>query len=127
MANDSFVHYLKQIFKEVSGGHISSLLFLSYYKRWKQFLGAGRTAINDEQPWITFPAIDILEKVTDKDAKVFEYGGGGSTLFFVKRAGEVVTVEHDAVWFNVLQSLINEKKLNNWKGNLVPGELKDKD
>jgi predicted O-methyltransferase YrrM len=35
--------------------------------------------------------------------RVCEYGGGGSTLWFLDHGLEVVTVEHDPAWASILQ------------------------
>lgn len=53
---------------------------------------------------------------------VFEYGGGGSTMFFTSRAREVVTVEHNAEWFDTLQKECAERQRSNWEGFHVSAE-----
>ncbi|MBK8363843.1 MAG: hypothetical protein IPL24_09200 [Bacteroidetes bacterium] len=82
-------------------------------------------SVKDEQPWITFKAIDFLSKNLNNASVIFEYGGGGSTLFFVKRASRVETVEHNPEWFTILSDVMNKKAINNWKGNLISGEKGD--
>jgi hypothetical protein len=49
-------------------------------------------------PWITYPAFRQLQRVVKSDAKVFEYGCGGSSHWWASRAAEVTSVEHDAAW-----------------------------
>jgi predicted O-methyltransferase YrrM len=49
-------------------------------------------------PWFTFSAIEFLEAWIKPHHEVFEYGCGGSTLFFAKRAKSVASVEHNAKW-----------------------------
>ncbi len=49
-------------------------------------------------PWYTYPAIEFIERVAPPDANVFEWGAGQSTLWWSRRAGRVVSVEHDAAW-----------------------------
>jgi hypothetical protein len=95
---------------------------LKYFFRWKKSLRPGASSVKDEQPWITYDAISFLSDVVNQKAKVFEYGGGGSTLFFTKRAAEVVTVEHNEEWFNLLKELLASRNINNWKGQFQPGE-----
>lgn len=92
---------------------------LRYFFSWRNSLKPGATSVRDEQPWITFQVIAFLKSKVKATDKVFEYGGGGSTLFFVNRAAEVVTVEHNDEWFKILSSIIKEKKLTNWKGNFI--------
>ena len=50
-------------------------------------------------PWITYPAIEFLKRRVNRDLSVFEYGCGGSTLWWSSRVREVVSVEHDREWF----------------------------
>lgn len=113
------VRFAKQVFEALAKGNFSTFENFRYYNRWKTSLQQGRNSIVDEQPWITFPVIDFLKKNVDHNTRVFEYGGGGSTLFFIHRAKEVVTVEHDQQWFSTLQQTIAAKKLNNWTGKFV--------
>jgi hypothetical protein len=52
-------------------------------------------------PWWTFDAIEKVDRFLKgrPNARVFEYGSGASTIWLARRAGEVVSVEHDAQWF----------------------------
>lgn len=70
-------------------------------------------------PWITFAAIDCLTANIGNGSKVFEYGGGGSTLFFLKQGCNVITVEHDEQWFNNISKEIKDKNINTWTGCLI--------
>lgn len=51
-------------------------------------------------PWWTFEAADAVEGFlrTRPRARVLEWGSGASTVWLARRAGSVVTVEHDPVW-----------------------------
>jgi hypothetical protein len=97
----------------------------SYFFRWKRSLKKGASSVRDEQPWLTFKAIDFLKSHLPATSKVFEYGGGGSTLFFSNRSSELHTVEHDQNWFKVLEQKMLEKGFKGWKGNLVLPEKGD--
>jgi hypothetical protein len=46
---------------------------------------------------------------------VFEYGCGGSTLFFTSRAASVTSVEHNAVWVNLVRASIPATQQNKWR------------
>ena len=46
-------------------------------------------------PWFTYSAIAFLEKNVPDYAKVFEYGGGQSTLYWANRVKTVVGIDHD--------------------------------
>ena len=90
-----------------------------YFFRWRKCLEPGASSVKDEQPWITFKAIDFLDSNLKSTDKVFEYGGGGSTLFFAKRVADIVTVEHNEEWFKILSETIAQKNIKGWKGNFV--------
>jgi hypothetical protein len=92
---------------------------LRYFLKWKNSFKEGASSVKDEQPWITYDAISFLKNNITSTSKIFEYGGGGSTLFFTKRAAEVVTVEHNEEWYKLLSELIRRKGISNWQGNYV--------
>lgn len=56
-------------------------------------------------PWFTYPAIEALNNWDLSDKRVFEYGSGFSTLFWASRAKEVISVEHDRVWYEKIAGL----------------------
>jgi hypothetical protein len=98
---------------------IAALRLFTFFGRWKHSLRAGASPLEARMPWLTFRAVGLLGKKVGEGATVFEYGGGGSTLFFLDRGASVVTVEHDPEWF----SLLNEKILGGatagrWTGML---------
>lgn len=66
---------------------------------------------NNPIPWYTYPAIEYLKQLDFTNKTIFEWGSGYSSLFWAKRAKEVVSVESDKKWFNI----INKNKFNNLK------------
>lgn len=50
---------------------------------------------NDAIPWYTWATVHWLESWLRPDMRVFEWGSGGSTLFFAARCAQVISVEHD--------------------------------
>lgn len=83
----------------------------------------GGNPIQSAIPWLTYSSIDYIEKYLNHDMKVFEYGGGGSTLYFASRVAELVTVEHDTSWYEQLDRLMKSEHENfNWQGFLIPGK-----
>lgn len=95
----------------------------SHYGNWLYSFRYGRTSVSDEWAWITFPALQYLEQHLQPTFRVFEFGGGGSTLFFCKRVAEVVTVEDNTEWFNILKQTVQNKNYTNWTGHLMPPEM----
>ncbi len=89
-----------------------------YFMTWRDSLRPGRNPIDVRRPWLTFQAIDWLSAHLEAGAKVFEYGGGGSTLFFLDRGAVLTTVEHDPEWFDLLRRKVADHPA--WTGNLVP-------
>lgn len=50
-------------------------------------------------PWITFGAIDCMRQSLRTGLTIFEYGSGGSTLFWLQfMPATLVSVEHDPAW-----------------------------
>lgn len=49
-------------------------------------------------PWFSWPAIRYLDGWLKPHHRVFEIGGGGSTLFFADRVSHVWTLEQDEGW-----------------------------
>jgi hypothetical protein len=87
----------------------------NYYK-WKRSNTENYSPMNERKPWLTLEAISIIDRQINQGDKVFEYGGGGSTLYFIDKGANVVTVEHDEDWFNLIQKKISNNK--NWDGIL---------
>lgn len=55
-------------------------------------------------PWYTYPCTEFLERRLSGGMRVFEYGAGMSSLWYGERVKEVVSVEHDAHWAEVVQA-----------------------
>lgn len=107
--------YLNEI-KRLSAGHQLSdhwLDLLRFFPAWYFSLN-NTSPICDERPWVTFAAIDFLQKRLNRNQCVFEYGSGGSTLFFAKRVKHVTSVEHDQQWAHVVSEAMQRKGLANW-------------
>lgn len=93
-----------------------------YFFNWRKSLEKDASSVKDELPWITFYAIEYLQNYIKPGFKVYEFGGGGSTLFFLKYKAEVYTVEHNAEWFKILNEKVIEKGYKNWNGFFIEGE-----
>ena len=76
-------------------------------------LGPSRSALSDGRPWLTFRAIEWLEANLSPGMRVFEYGSGGSTVFFANRVGAVVSVEHDPEWHARTSKAISARGIRN--------------
>ena len=72
-----------------------------------------RTPLDLELPWFSYAAIDFLEDYLRSEMRVFEFGSGGSTLFFGARCAAVAGVEDDANWRQLVLSKAEERGLGN--------------
>jgi SAM-dependent methyltransferase len=63
-----------------------------------------QSAFDLSMPWISYPAIDFLDRYLQPSMLVYEYGSGGSTVWLAQRARHVVAVEHDPQWAKALTS-----------------------
>ncbi|MBL7804672.1 MAG: hypothetical protein JNL02_13105 [Saprospiraceae bacterium] len=116
--------WLQAIYYAQSWRHLRQIL--SYRKSWQLSFNLGRNSVSDERPWLTLKAQEIISSLIQPEYKVFEYGGGGSTLFLCQRVQQVVTVEDHEEWFSRLKHTIKEKGFSNWDGLFIrPEERKD--
>lgn len=54
-------------------------------------------------PWMNYSFVAFLEQHLLGHHKLFEYGSGFSTSFYANRVKQVVSVEHDGVWFEKIR------------------------
>lgn len=113
-----FAHYLKEAVKAKKPvwplvRHLPDFVYYNIGKR---------TPLDRELPWITVGAMREIVQRLNSDMKVFEYGSGGSTLFFAKMVKEVVSVEHDPQWHEVVKKRLEEKSYSNVELRLAPPE-----
>lgn len=62
---------------------------LSHFKKWYKLRNSGQGTLEFQIPWMVFGCIDFLDDWLKPDMRVFEYGSGGSTLFFANRVSNV--------------------------------------
>jgi hypothetical protein len=86
---------------------------LPYAARWLHSHMPGHSPLYDEVPWVTFRALDWLESYLKPEMNVFEYGAGGSTLYFAKRVQRVVSVEHDQGFYELVRAMLLQRKITN--------------
>jgi hypothetical protein len=74
---------------------------------------ARRTPLDLELPWFSYGAIDYLTTWLNRRQSVFEYGCGGSTLFFAKHCGSVLSVEDDTQWLDTVARVVRDRSITN--------------
>jgi hypothetical protein len=58
-------------------------------------------------PWLSWPAVDFLKLYLHPGMRVLEFGGGGSTEFFLARGCDVVTVERSMEWVDKIRERVD--------------------
>ncbi len=86
----------------------------------------GRNALADRTLWVTFRALAFIESLLTPELTVFEYGSGGSTIFYSKRVRQVISVEHDASWFSRVKTALAEERVSNCDYCLILPQHTDK-
>src|SRR5262245_35793658 len=85
----------------------------------------GRTPLDLETPWFSYAAIDFLDHFVQRGMTVFEYGSGGSTLFFARRAKTVYSVEDNLTWHELVSNRLKQKGLNNVTLKFCPFDFRN--
>jgi len=82
----------------------------------------------EELPLYTYPAIEYLTQFDFSSKRIFEYGSGGSTVFWMKRAKEVFSVENNPEWIDKLRPRLHDNaKILAAEGNEFAGKIREVD
>ena len=62
------------------------------------------------EPWITAGAVAFLDEFLARqpDAHALEFGSGGSTIWFSRRVGKLVSFEHDPRWARAVRKALSD-------------------
>ena len=71
-------------------------------------------------PWIPFKARRKLNRILKKTDVVFEWGSGGSTLYFAGKVDRVYSAEHDKMWFDKVAGELDKRGISNCIYWLIP-------
>lgn len=80
----------------------------------------GHGPVDYEVPWFSFGAIRFLESWILPRHRVFEFGSGGSSFFFARRAGHVTSMESHPEWHERVQLLAHNRGITNLDCQLHP-------
>ncbi len=69
-------------------------------------------------PWLPYLAIDFLDSILSSKMSVFEWGSGGSTLYFSTRVASIISVEHNEEWLDKVPSSLNVQLTSAQQGAL---------
>ena len=62
---------------------------------------------NNPIPWTTYSFIDFIKERLNSSMIMFEYGSGYSTIYFAERVKQIVSIEHDQAWYEVVEKMIS--------------------
>jgi hypothetical protein len=86
---------------------------LRYFPKWWHFRKLQGGTFDHKIPWLAFGAIQFLDIYLNKSMRVFEYGSGGSTIYFANKVHTIISAEHDEKWFNIVKAHIDKSEINN--------------
>ena len=64
--------------------------------------------LNPDKPWMTKGSVKRLEKLLHEDMNLLEYGAGRSTNFYSARVKNVISIETNKEWFNLVKVKANK-------------------
>lgn len=73
-------------------------LFGSQFYRWT----------HPGAPWMNRQAVRELERIVRPETRVFEWGSGGSTIWFAQRTHSLQSVEHNPRWHRKVKGRLNK-------------------
>lgn len=79
----------------------SYLQEVGFFESYFQRIPVDRTS--RALPWLTYAAISFLQERIRNDMTVFEFGSGGSTVWWSDRVAKLVSCEHDIQWYQLLK------------------------
>ena len=104
--------------RRLKGGRLFQALEKRRHNRWALWFRSLFAIYDFEEttqldlPWWSFGAKDEVERFLQgrPGARVFEYGSGASTIWLASRAGQVISVEHDADFVDLVSARITGLK-----------------
>lgn len=113
---NNYLHFLTNKVEQL-------IFYLKYPSLYKYFLSFFRMRFitNDVPvllfkepylPWYTYDAILWVKKYIKTHKKVFEYGSGNSTLFYVYNKVNIYAVEHNKEWYKQFKKMVIKNKFN---------------
>jgi len=80
----------------------------------------GKESLELEYPWIVPEAVQTLHYFVKPHHEVIEYGAGGSTLFFARRAKHVTSFESSSEWATKVMAEAEKKGIKNIEMHVTP-------
>lgn len=74
---------------------------------WLRDRLSGDSPVSQGMPWIAWPCVDFLDSYLRPGHVVLEWGGGGSTIYFLRKGCRVTTVESSDQWVKELTARVD--------------------
>lgn len=65
-------------------------------------------------PFMSVDTVDFFDHNIKDDMTVFEWGSGGSTIYFAQKVKNIISVENDQEWFNFVSQILKERFVGNY-------------
>jgi predicted O-methyltransferase YrrM len=82
---------------------------------------------NEEKPWLTPAASEILSSLLRSRDVGVEFGSGHSTLWFARRVARLTSVEHDRDWHTRVAAWLEREAIDNVDHRCVGTELAEEE
>ena len=73
-------------------------------------------------PWISYRAMQKINKILTPDSVLMEFGSGMSTVWYSQRCKKVVSIEDNEQWYTKIDKEFKRRKINNVDYNLLMNE-----
>ena len=84
----------------------------------------GRDALNKGEPWIVPDALVVLKDIVKPTWRVFEWGSGGSTVYWSRNCASVISIEHHENWMHRTAGMLEAMECpDNWELQYVPEDV----
>lgn len=88
----------------------SGILYHKFYRR-----------LHTGNPYYVPEVVKLLDKFLEgRNAKVFEWGSGISTIWYAKRVESLIAIEHNEEWLYRIKNWLETEDLNNVKLKYLP-------
>lgn len=82
----------------------SALRDAGWFRSFRE--GSSVNLYGEPIPWITYSALDFIQKRINSEMDVFEYGCGMSTYWWAAKVKSVDSCEHDLQWYDKISKCI---------------------
>lgn len=65
----------------------------------------------DPVPWLAAGAVAALGKLLTPNMRVLEYGSGGSTVWLARQGVQLISLEHNETWYQIVRQRLIEERL----------------